>query len=537
MVASPIDLTNSEKPAACAILGEKVPSSLKAEWIVGSSLAGGVLGWSAPGMEQWWLAWIGLVPLFLACAGARTAKQVALLGTVFGTVFNMVYLQWYLQVRESAWTAIFALAPSVSAVVVWLAMSLWQGLFIGAVCALLHRLPLRAGFLPVQDARGKWQLPLYVVAPLLWVGLVEKVFNFRGVLGVPWSMLEYTQYSQPVMLQIAALIGGSGLACAIVLCNVVIASLIATAFGCRRFAFEGLRSAVLNVALAAFLLAFIPLFGAERLAAKSAVESPMVSVAALQGNLSSAVHKVPLTKSIEREMQLAIHSNADICVWPEWSVPIDWRTQKDFVQFFAHEARLNKQAWVIGTFDTASGASPRLYNSVGVVRADGGIADKPYHKQYLVPFGEYIPDWLSHSVLMPLLDPRGEARRGVNAGDSCAVLDAGKAKVGPLICFENCRPDIAASSVRSGAQLLVDCSNTSWFNYSNVLGRQLIAFSVMRAVENHRSFVFCTMLGPSAIIDPNGRIMQQAHLDQPIALEASVPLEADVTPFTRMCTF
>jgi apolipoprotein N-acyltransferase len=491
-----------------------------------------IAGWSSPGIDQGWLAWIALAPLFFACSRVTTAREAGLLGTAFGTAFNLVYLQWYLQVRATAWTAVFSLAPSASSIVVWVAMSVLQGSFIGLVCYLLHWVPLSAGWLP-----SRRRLPLYVVAPLLWVGVIEKICNFRGLLGVPWSMLEYTQYKAPALLQITSLIGGSGLACAIVLCNVVIASLVASAFKSGRFAFESTKAAVVNSAIAALLLLGIPMFGEARLAAARAEHPPTISVAALQGNLAATTHGVPVTKSIQRGLQLALGTKADICVWPEWSVPIDWSTQKDFVRFFAHEAQLNKQAWVLGTFDTAGATRSREFNSVGVVRADGSVEEQVYHKQYLVPFGEYVPDWLYYSPLMSLLDPKKEAQRGIMSDNHPTVLDAGTAKLGPLICFENCMPDLAASTVRSGAQILVDCSNTTWFNYSGTLGKQLIAFSVLRAAENHRSFVFCTLLGPSAIIDANGRILKQAGVNQAVALEAEVQLESDLTPFTRFCSF
>lgn len=537
MVASATSRAIDKTPDVSESTRPSLVRPLSADWLVGALIGGCMLGWSAPGMDLAWIAWIGLAPLFVACSMQAGARQAAVLGTVFGAAFNLVYLQWYLQVRASAWTAIFSLAPSVSAVGVWLAMSLWQGLFIGVVCYLLHRMPLCAGFLPERWEQGKWRLPLYVVAPVVWVVVVEKICNFPGFLGVPWSMLQYTQYKQPIVLQVAALVGGSGLACLIVLCNLVIASAIATAVGGSRIAFSSRRAAMLNIAAAVALLLGVLLFGDLRLTETRALSAPTVSVAALQSNLIAPVHAVATTKSIQRGLELAIKTPADVCVWPEWTVPIDWTRQKDFVQFFAHEALMNKQVWVLGTFDSGGTGGRGTYNSVGVVRADGTAIEQAYHKQYLVPFGEYVPDWLYYSPLLSLFDPWHQAQHGMIAGSGCSVLDSGKAKLGPLICFENCLPLLAASSVRSGAQLLVDCSNTTWFNYSNVLGKQLIAFSVLRAVENHRSFVFSTVLGPSAIIDPNGRILQQANIDQSIALESKVPLESDLTPFARFCAF
>jgi apolipoprotein N-acyltransferase len=500
---------------------------LKPEWAVGALIAGSIFGWSAPGMDQWYLAWFGLAPLFWACLSLKSPARSAVLGTIFGFAFNLVYLQWYLQVRETAWVASFAINPAASCVVVWLSMALLQGLWIGAFCWLLRALPFCASFLP---QRGR--LPLFTVAPLLWVGIIEKLGNHPGLLGVPWSMLEYTQYHQSVIIQAASLIGGAGIACAIVLCNSMLASLACP----TSLSIPSRPIKIANLIVGALLLLAIPLYGDAKLS-EPAGNPPTVTVAALQANLSPDVHKISSMSAIERYLRLSISSRAEICVFPEWSIPVDWSSQPKLVQFFAGQAKLNKQIWLMGSFDTVSGAADSKYNAVGAVDSDGTVYAKAYHKQFLVPFGEYIPGWIYNSPLMAVFDPKHQGEVGMVAGDHSMVLNTSKAKIAPMICFENCLPALPAASVRDGANLLIDSSNTGWFRYSNVLGKQLVAFSVLRAVENHRSFVFCTVLGPSAIIDPNGRILQQARIDQPIALEAKVPLESDTTLFTRMCRF
>lgn len=486
---------------------------LSIAWAFGALIAGCLFGCSAPGIDAWYLAWIGLAPLFWACLRDPKPVRCAALGTFFGFGYNLVYLQWYLQIRPSQWTGIFSANPAASGVCAWLGMSLLQGAFVGVYCLLLALLPWR-------------RFPLFAVAPLMWVVLIEKLANHPALLGVPWSMLEYSQYQQPAILQIASIIGGSGIACAIVLCNLLLASVM----------LPRLRNWNASL-LAILLLMALPAYGEWRIkeAAAAQPKQKLVTVAALQGNLSPDVHDVSRVSSIKRFITLSANSSAEICVWPEWSLPIDWTGQQDSLAMFAEQAKSVKQVWVLGTFDTAGGAGK--YNAVGAIDSDGTIVAEPYRKRFLVPFGEYVPKWIYCSPLMLLLDPRRSNGEGELAGGKSMTLRTSKADLAPLVCFENCLPSLTAEAVRNGSDLLVDCSNTRWFNYSNVLGKQLIAFSVMRAVENHRSFVFCTVLGPSAIIDSNGRIIKQARVDQPIALEATVPLETDITPFTRFCAF
>jgi hypothetical protein len=56
----------------------------------------------------------------------------------------------------------------------------------------------------------------------------NKIGNQADLLGVPWSMLEYSQYRQNMLIQGASVFGGIGLEYVIVAANLAIASLIAS---------------------------------------------------------------------------------------------------------------------------------------------------------------------------------------------------------------------------------------------------------------------------------------------------------------------
>ena len=141
----------------------------------------------------------------------------------------------------------------------------------------------------------------------------------------------------------------------------------------------------------------------------------------------------------------------------------------------------------------------------------------------------HFPEWIKRLTNTP-------AGGGYSSGESPAILDFGWGKVAPLICFESLSPELVASSVRAGGQLIVNISDLSWFHQSFV-GRQMIAFSVFRAIENGRYFIFAANTGPSAIIDPGGRIDELSGQDQDLLLVGKVSLCTCATPFTRWFMF
>ncbi len=147
---------------------------------------------------------------------------------------------------------------------------------------------------------------------------------------------------------------------------------------------------------------------------------------------------------------------------------------------------------VVGAMDTDKDNRP--YNSAYGITSSGTIAENIYHKRYLVPVGEYapafltvLPDWARRMTNTP-------AGGGFNSGDKPEVFDFALARVGPLICFEIISPEVTASTVREGAEVLVNISDLAWF-HDSLIGEQMIATSVMRAVENRRFVVFAANTG------------------------------------------
>ena len=126
-----------------------------------------------------------------------------------------------------------------------------------------------------------------------------------------------------------------------------------------------------------------------------------------------------------------------------------------------------------------------------------------YDKIDLLPFAEYLP--FGH---LPLLEAFfGRFREFARGGPSGLLLTRAGA-AGVLVCNEAVLPEAARARAREGAVFLVNPSNDSWSRHPMFTGQwfDIVRF---RAIEQRRYLVRASTSGPSAIIDPWGRVLTQ----------------------------
>lgn len=495
-----------------------------------SVISGALLGLSAPGLDQWYIAWFGLVPLIALSLTAKEPWLAGVRGWYFATAYNLVYLSWYLFLRPLFAACTFDACPGFVNFFCWTTQAAWQGLFVSIFACVIKAIPLTGGWLPNRH-QGRWHLPVFVVLPFLWV-LIDKMCNAPQLLGVPWSALEYSQYKQLPIIQAASLIGGVGIGACIVLANVAILGIFASRLpSLQALAYRSRTALILNTLVAVALLLALPAFGVMRLKSEERADKNKISITAVQANLAPVVHNVSGTKIMTEYVELCKRSPVgSLCIWPEWALDLDFSKETEVLRILAQIPAHRKQNWVIGTFDIDD--QERKYNAVCAMDDSGKLRNEVYHKIYPVPFGELTPDWVRESPLGLLRSGVDKNYKDTTPGTKPVVFKLKNANVGPMICFECVMPNLSVDCVRKGAQILVDCSNTSWY-YKSIMSDQMIAFCTMRAAENHRSFVFSTGLGPSVIIDSVGRTLRQAPREEAATISADVPVESDVTPFTR----
>ena len=211
----------------------------------------------------------------------------------------------------------------------------------------------------------------------------------------------------------------------------------------------------------------------------------------------------------------------DIIIWPETAIPLLYQRADTELAFFDRLARDNNSSLVTGILYREDS---KIYNSVTALGNGSGI----YHKQKLVPFGEYVP---LTGIMEPVLQIFSLPMSSLASGPrNQALLEASGFSLASYICYEVVYPDFVRKQAHM-ADFLVTISNDTWFGGS--FGPlQHLQMAAMRALENGRYMVRATSNGVTAFIDEKGQIVDQANQFEIAILESTVPVFHGRTPFS-----
>ena len=212
----------------------------------------------------------------------------------------------------------------------------------------------------------------------------------------------------------------------------------------------------------------------------------------------------------------------DIVIWPEAAVPRQLQRAQPFLAPLAEHAS-NSGTTLITGIPYREPGSDHYYNSIVAMGHGSGT----YHKQRLVPFGEYVPmeKWLRGLITFFDL-PMSSFSPGPSAQQPLRV---GGYRVAPFICYEIVYADLVAKAARD-TDLIITISNDSWFG--NSIGPlQHMQIAQIRALENGRYILRATNNGISAIIDHQGRIVKRSDQFVATTLVGEVNVMLGNTPF------
>ena len=159
------------------------------------------LSLSAPGYDLWFIAWIGLSPLFIIINSTRSKREIVFLSFLFGFSYNFWYLHWLFSLHPLNWLGFSnsqsLLISSLSLIFVAAYNSLFFLLF--ALCLIWFK---RNSIYPYN----KGILSLLITA-FIWLIIFNKIQTFKWLLGFPWTLIEYSQYKNLYLIQIAEYFG------------------------------------------------------------------------------------------------------------------------------------------------------------------------------------------------------------------------------------------------------------------------------------------------------------------------------------------
>jgi apolipoprotein N-acyltransferase len=258
-------------------------------------------------------------------------------------------------------------------------------------------------------------------------------------------------------------------------------------------------------------------------------EAP-VSVSLVQGNIPQeskwALEWRDKTTAIYQDLSKS-EWGRDLVIWPEAAIPQFAHEARDLLADLDYEAIKAGSAFVTGIpYATWNNDRSEIlfYNSI-MASGDGlGI----YHKQQLVPIGEYIPfeKWIRGTI--PFFDlPMSSFTWG--PAEQGPLLVKGRT-LAPFICYEIAYPSLVQRL--SNVDYLVTVSNDGWFGHS-IGPAQHFQMVRMRAKETGRYIVRATNNGVTAFIDPQGHVVSQAPSFTRTVLRGEIYPAHGLTPWQR----
>ena len=374
-----------------------------------------------------------------------------------------------------------------SAITLW-----WAGKYVGllplAFLALLHGLfYLPLGFLGRYTTNVLWFIPA-----LLATEEVRSRFPFGGF---SWMRIAFSQADAPYASVIS--IGGALLLSAWVL---AISTMIAT-----------FRK---KLVLPILLMIVLPLFFNNT---HSSVNR--ISFIGIQGNTPSvgptfndraeAVFNLHVT-----ETRKVAADTADVMIWPENAIDVDPFANtrvKTSIESLTSEL---KTPLITGAITRQSG---QLEN-VSLMYNESGEVVSYYSKQYLTPFGEYMPLRSLARIVSPYVDDVID----FNVGDRVENHVVKGLILAPVICYELLSDSLVQSAAKSSNALVVQTNSATFADTSE--SAQQLNITRLRAIENAREIVSVSTIGISAHIGVNGEILSRT--DENVSAQLSGDLQS-----------
>lgn len=232
------------------------------------------------------------------------------------------------------------------------------------------------------------------------------------------------------------------------------------------------------------------------------------------------------TIQLAQDVKLGKVPKPDFVVWPENSSDIDPFAEADAYAVIDNAVKTIGVPVAIGSV-LAPETGP-LRNTMILWDPVKGPVDT-YDKRKIQPFGERIP---MRSFVRLFSADVDRVRRDFGPGKEPGVFDMAGSGVGMVTCYEAAFDDAVRSTVQAGAQVIAVPSNNATFGRTEMTYQQL-AMDRVRAVEHSRTVLVPVTSGVSAVIRPDGKIVQQTKMFTADALVAEIPLRSTETPATR----
>lgn len=474
----------------------------------------------------WWAAPLGFAVYFLAIHHALTNAGSSTKG-VWGW---SLWLSWV-----QAMACYLFLLPWVGeevGAIAWIGLSLLESLFgllfgVGlALLTLWSRRRSRAASNPATLA-GSLPTAILLIGVPAWFVATEWLRSNWPFGGFGWSRVAWGQLTGP-MENWVAVAGPALVTFMVVLSGVAVALLVAR----RWITTAGTLAVTLGGGL---VLGAVPTSWGGTTSESASDDT--VSIAAVQGNVprlglgfneqrrAVLQNHLDATHRLAEEVDSGDRERPDLVIWPENASDINPLTDTDAYEDISEAAAAVGVPLLVGTI-TSDEVGAR--NTFIVWDPETGPGEE-HIKKFLQPFGEYMPmrDFLRN--FSPYVDQAGNFK----PGDGTGVVEANGITVGVATCYEVSFDAAYRDAVNNGATVFASPTNNATFGFTDMTYQQL-AMNRMRALEYDRSVVVAATSGVSAIVDPNGDVVDRTEIFRAGLLQEDIELRDTETMSARI---
>lgn len=442
----------------------------------------------------WPLLFVCLPVFFLVLDSAKTKKAAAARSFAFGFGHFMVGTWWIanaltVDMAKFGWLIPFSVG-GISA-----ALALYTALF----GYLYHRL---------KSASLAHNIVRFVA---LWVAI--EFLRSVGIFGFPWNLMGYAALASLEFAQLASVLGVFGLS--FVVLHLGLWPLLMWEQANKRARIAGIAIPLLFIAAAYGL-------GAQRVSAPA--EKSETTVRIVQPSIAQ---EIKASRDWEAEAtrvlgDLMDTTPVDFTVWPETAYPTAVRGNRVTVPPFTG-------ALLTGALRIEGNGREHVnfYNSIVAVDPTGLLL-MAYDKHQLVPFGEFVP--LRSVLPLEKITPGNfDFTRGQGPQ---TILLRDQPSFSPLVCYEVIFPWMAVDS-ENRPEWIVNVTNDGW--YGDTAGPyQHLAAAQMRAIEQGIPVVRAANTGVSALIDPQGRVIERIAYNARGVIITTLPKPMPPTIYSRL---
>ena len=292
--------------------------------------------------------------------------------------------------------------------------------------------------------------------------------------GLPWNLICYSWSWSTNFTQVLSLVGPYGLGTMSVFCS------------CAIFSMKIRQSNIIIALLGIIILVLVNLYGAKRIESYKEIYLDNFDVRIVGTYINQENKWSEGTRVIINEML----SENSLTIIPETMAGLKLLKGDNLLQGYLRN----------------EGA--KYYNSIN-------YNGSTYDKKHLVPFGEYIPfsNFINQTLLSNYFNTTSLSKGRTKNFPSNIV---------PLICYEGIFPNFVKLNRKTGAKLLVNITNDSWFG-KKTGPKQHFTHVKFRAIEEGLPLARSSNMGFSGLINPLGEIIDQVKEETNSYVDVKIP--------------